>query len=199
MTLWYVKVLDGVTVCRSITSWMFCFHYISWHRKTLLLWFFFLSFQAIYISRITEGGAAEKDGKLQVGDRVTSVCIANFMYCHVLSVVLLVMLSATMWSAWWHGVYVCGQGTHLISHHVIFSLRQLRTEHALFQHFLYFHSTRWSPYHCTLMQALKLRTFSYEDTCTVLCISTVIFRLMKKGGMLQISDICMQSFHLFVN
>lgn len=83
---------------------------------------FFLLFQAIYISRITEGGAAEKDGKLQVGDRVTSVCIANFMYCHVLSVVLLVMLYAMMWSAWLHGVYVCGQGTHLISHHVIFSL-----------------------------------------------------------------------------
>jgi len=135
MTLWYVKVLDGVTVCRSIysiTSWIFCFHYISCHKKTLLLWL--LSFQAIYISRITEGGAAEKDGKLQVGDRVTSVCIANFMYCHVLCVVLLVMLYAMMWSAWWHGVYVCGQGTHLISHHVIFSLCQLRTEHALFQH-----------------------------------------------------------------
>ena len=56
----------------------------------------FLSFQAIHISRITEGGAAEKDGKLQVGDRVTTVCIANFMYCYVLSVVLLVMLYAMM-------------------------------------------------------------------------------------------------------
>ncbi|XP_069692497.1 protein lap4 isoform X4 [Periplaneta americana] len=31
------------------------------------------SSDAIYISRITEGGAAEKDGKLQVGDRVTSI------------------------------------------------------------------------------------------------------------------------------
>lgn len=29
--------------------------------------------QAIFISRITEGGAAEKDGKLQVGDQVVSV------------------------------------------------------------------------------------------------------------------------------
>jgi len=65
-------------------------------QEDIITMIFFLSFQAIYISRITEGGAAEKDGKLQVGDRVTSVCIANFMYCHVLSVVLLVMLSATM-------------------------------------------------------------------------------------------------------
>lgn len=28
---------------------------------------------AIYISRITEGGVAQRDGKLQVGDKVTSV------------------------------------------------------------------------------------------------------------------------------
>lgn len=31
----------------------------------------------IFISRITEGGIAERDGKLTVGDRVTMVC-ANF-------------------------------------------------------------------------------------------------------------------------
>lgn len=31
--------------------------------------------QAIYISRITEGGAAAKDGKLRVGDRVISVSV----------------------------------------------------------------------------------------------------------------------------
>lgn len=61
----------------------------------------------------------------------------------VSSVVLLITLDALMWSAWWHGGYVSGQGAHLKSHHVIFSLFQLRTEHALFQHqFLYFHSER---------------------------------------------------------
>jgi hypothetical protein len=45
----------------------------------------FFCFQAIYISRITEGGVAEKDGKLQVGDRVTSVCITEFEYCCLFS------------------------------------------------------------------------------------------------------------------
>lgn len=29
--------------------------------------------QAIYISRITEGGVADRNGKLQVGDKVVSV------------------------------------------------------------------------------------------------------------------------------
>lgn len=42
---------------------------------------FCLSLQAIYISRITEGGAAAKDGKLLVGDRVISVSIS---FLHVL-------------------------------------------------------------------------------------------------------------------
>lgn len=41
---------------------------------TLLLLLFS---QSIFISRITEGGAAEKDGKLQVGDQVISVCKHN--------------------------------------------------------------------------------------------------------------------------
>jgi hypothetical protein len=50
----------------------------------------------------------------------------------VSSVALLIMLDALMWSAWWHGGYASGQGAHLKSHHVIFSLFQLRTEHALF-------------------------------------------------------------------
>lgn len=31
-------------------------------------------FQAIYISRIVEGGQAARDGKLQVGDKILSVC-----------------------------------------------------------------------------------------------------------------------------
>lgn len=35
--------------------------------------------QAIYISRITEGGAAAKDGKLRVGDRVISVSTDAFV------------------------------------------------------------------------------------------------------------------------
>lgn len=30
-------------------------------------------FQAIYVSRITEGGVADRNGKLQVGDKVVSV------------------------------------------------------------------------------------------------------------------------------
>lgn len=34
--------------------------------------------QAIYISRITEGGAAAKDGKLLVGDRVISVSTVQY-------------------------------------------------------------------------------------------------------------------------
>lgn len=34
--------------------------------------------QAIYISRITDGGAAFKDGKLKVGDRVFSVSLKRF-------------------------------------------------------------------------------------------------------------------------
>lgn len=29
--------------------------------------------QAVYVSRIMEGGPAEKDGKLKIGDRVISV------------------------------------------------------------------------------------------------------------------------------
>lgn len=37
------------------------------------------SLQAIYISRITEGGAAAKDGKLRVGDRVISVSMGAFI------------------------------------------------------------------------------------------------------------------------
>jgi hypothetical protein len=70
--------------------------------------------------------------------------------------------------------------------------------------FLYFHSTRWSPYHCTLMLCILYQNrHSALYFCMKIhaqhCISTVILRLMKNGGMLQISDICMQSFHSFVN
>lgn len=32
-------------------------------------------FQSIYISRIVEGGQADRDGKLQVGDKILSVSI----------------------------------------------------------------------------------------------------------------------------
>lgn len=34
-----------------------------------------IQFQAIYISRITDGGVAQKDGKLLVGDKVISVSL----------------------------------------------------------------------------------------------------------------------------
>jgi hypothetical protein len=37
-----------------------------------------LAFQAVYVSKITEGGATEKDGKLFVGDKVISVSV-NFL------------------------------------------------------------------------------------------------------------------------
>ena len=39
----------------------------------------FLShFQSIYISRLTDGGAADKDGSIQVGDRIVSVSRYNY-------------------------------------------------------------------------------------------------------------------------
>jgi len=43
-----------------------------------------MSFQAIYVSKITEGGVAEKDGKLLVGDKVISVSfnIDDIFYTH---------------------------------------------------------------------------------------------------------------------
>lgn len=70
-----------------------------------------------------------------------SVCIVDLMFC-CLFVVLSVMLYAFM-CAWWHGGSVSDQGAHLKSHRVIFSLCQLRMEHALFQNqFLYFHSVK---------------------------------------------------------
>lgn len=83
MTVWSIKVLDNVTVfyTSNIELYMkifFCY-YIRCHNKK----HWFVSFQAIYVSRITEGGAAEKDGKLQVGDRVISVCITDFEYCRL--------------------------------------------------------------------------------------------------------------------
>jgi PDZ domain len=36
------------------------------------------AFQAVYVSKITEGGATEKDGKLLVGDKVISVSVDFF-------------------------------------------------------------------------------------------------------------------------
>lgn len=41
--------------------------------------YYMLSLQAIYISRITDGGVAQKDGKLLVGDKVMSVSIYIFI------------------------------------------------------------------------------------------------------------------------
>lgn len=35
--------------------------------------------EGIFISRLTEGGIAEKDGKVQVGDRIVAVCVDTFM------------------------------------------------------------------------------------------------------------------------
>lgn len=42
--------------------------------------FEFFSVQGIYVSRITEGGVADKDGKLQIGDRIISVRIVSFSF-----------------------------------------------------------------------------------------------------------------------
>ena len=38
--------------------------------------------QAVYVSAMTEGGAAERDGKLRVGDRVISVSVWEW-YSHL--------------------------------------------------------------------------------------------------------------------
>lgn len=46
------------------------------------------SLQAIYISRITEGGAAAKDGKLRVGDRVISVSMAVFLTLFITVIII---------------------------------------------------------------------------------------------------------------
>ena len=43
---------------------------VSMQKKSFMI---LCVFQSIYISRVTEGGAAEKDGKIQVGDRIVSV------------------------------------------------------------------------------------------------------------------------------
>lgn len=49
---------------------MFNFVVLFWSYLISILFFLL---QAIYISRITEGGVAEKDGKLMVGDRIISI------------------------------------------------------------------------------------------------------------------------------
>lgn len=38
--------------------------------------FFSIALQGVFISKIAEGGTAERDGRLQVGDKVLSVSIA---------------------------------------------------------------------------------------------------------------------------
>ena len=37
----------------------------------------YVNFQSIYISRVTDGGIAEKDGKLKAGDRIISVSLLS--------------------------------------------------------------------------------------------------------------------------
>lgn len=139
---------------------------------------------------------------------MTSVCIVSFMCC-CLIVVLSVTLNALI-CAWWHGDFVSDQGAHLKSHLVIFSLCQLRMEHALLMHrFLYFNSMRELLYslHFNSVYSASERTYNFLSVhmkvmvtllkyTYTLCVLRVNFRIVVKEGMLQASTFgtCMQSY-----